>query len=166
MNAVRDCPAAKWFPARWQYALPRLIALIRGQFPTRARTDVDHILLALDREQSSVEQFAVGIGILLTVTWYCAELLPRRWMAAAPLLALAIIQIAIATLGFIGSGNRVRRNDAIVFTILTVASAWFASRGSIAACIFLGIVVLNALAAIALLALRGVVRRTEQQCGT
>ncbi|HYS55059.1 MAG TPA: hypothetical protein VER58_14980 [Thermoanaerobaculia bacterium] len=169
MNAVRDCPDAQWFPSRYHFALLRLMALVRGHFPTRPRTDVDHILLAIDSDQTALEQYLVSIWLLVTAACYVGALLPLRWsVAALPLAALAI-QLTITVLGVIGSGNHLRRNAIVLFGMMTIASAYFVTGASPArymAGLFLGVLALNFLSWLTLLALREAVRRREQRCAT
>ena len=169
MNAVRDCPDAKWFPSRYHFALARLIAFVRAHFPIRARTDVDHILLAIDDGQTAVEHYCVSIWLLVTATCYIAAVLPPRWAAAALPLGAAAIQLTIALIGTIGSGHHLRRNSLLLFGLMIIASAYFAIRNSpvrYVAWFFLGILILNSLAWLTMLALGNAVRRLEQRCET
>ena len=79
MTAYRDCPEARWFPSRYRFALPRLIAYVRSRFPTRPRTDVDHIMLTIDRDQTVGEQYPISVWMLTSGTCYVAAILPVRW---------------------------------------------------------------------------------------
>ncbi|HEX9500677.1 MAG TPA: hypothetical protein VGA10_03405 [Thermoanaerobaculia bacterium] len=171
MNAVRDCPAAKWFPSRHHFALARLLAFVRSQFPVRARTDVDHILTSFDRDQSAPEQYAIAIWIFVTSSCYIAAVLPTRWMVAAPVIAALAAQVVTGSVSVIGSvrANHLRRNSMVLFGLMIIASAYFAMQPALVRYVawsFLTVVVLNAIAWIAMIALRNSVRELEERCGT
>jgi hypothetical protein len=169
MNAVRDYPAAKWFPSRHHFALARLFAFVRSHFPVRQPTDVDHILLSIDRDQSAVEQYAIAIWIFVTLTCYVATLFSPRWMIAAPVIAASAVQVITGSISAIGSvrANHLRRNSIILFGLMIIASAYFALQPMLVryvAWFFLAVVALNAIAWIAMVALRNSVRKLEQRC--
>jgi len=171
VNAVRDCPAAKWFPSRHHFALARMFAFVRSQFPVRARTDVDHILTSFDRDQSALEQYAISIWIFVTSSCYIAAVLPTRWMVAAPVIAALAAQVVTGSVSVIGSvrANHLRRNSMVLFGLMIIASAYFAMQPALVRYVawsFLTVVVLNAIAWIAMIALRNSVRELEERCGT
>jgi hypothetical protein len=171
MNAFRDCPAAKWFPSRHHFALARLFAFVRSQFPVRQRTDVDHILLSIDRDQSALETYVIAIWIFLTFTCYVAAVLPPPWMIAAPAIAALLVQLITGSVGLIGSvrANHLRRNSMILFGLMIIASAYFALQPTLVRYVawsFLAVVALNAIAWLAMVALRRSVRKLEQRCAT
>jgi hypothetical protein len=171
MNAVRDCPAAKWFPSRHHFALARLFAFVRSHFPVRPRTDVDHILLSIDRDQSALETYAIAIWIFATFTSYVATLLPTRWMIAAPAIAALLVQLITGSVSLIGSvrANHLRRNSMILFGLMIIASTYFAMQSTVVRYVawsFLAVVALNAIAWLAMIALRDSVRKLEQRCAT
>jgi hypothetical protein len=171
VNAVRDRPAAKWFPSRHRFALARMFAFVRSHFPVRTRGDVDHILMAIHPDQSTVEQYAVSIWFYVTLTCYVAAILPIVWIATAPLIAALAVQIVTGSISLIGSirANHLRRNSMALFGLMTIASAWFAIQsGSVryVARFFLAVVTLNAIAWLVMIALRNSVREMEQRCAT
>ena len=169
MRAVRDDAAAQWLPSRRHFALTQLIGLIRGRFPTRPRTDVDHFLFAIDRDQTTSEQYAMSIWIFLTATCYAAAFLPPRWMAAAPVVAVLAIQVIISASGIGRLGeNHLSRNSAILLGIVTAISVYLALQPTpfrYVAWFFLAVVVADFVAFLVMLALRGHVRELEQHCG-
>lgn len=171
MRFVRDDPAAQWLPARRHFALTRLMALIRGRFPTSPPADVDGFLFAIDRDQTTAEQYAISVWISLTASCYVAAFLPIRWMAVAPVIAIFAIQVIIALLGLIGplGENHLTRNSVTLFSLLIATSLYLAFQPTpfrYVAWSFLTVVVLNFLAFLVMLALRGQVRELEQRCGT
>ena len=171
MNAVRDCPAAQWFPSRHRYALGRLFAFVRSHFPVRPRSDVDHILLAIEPDQAAVEQYTIAIWIFVTLTCYIATFLPARWMVTAPVIAALAVQIVTGSLSRIGSvrANHLRRNSIILFGLMIIASAHFATHPTLVryvAWFFLAVVILNAIAWLVMIALRDSVRELERRCET
>jgi hypothetical protein len=170
VRVVRDCPAAKWFPSRHRFALVRLMAFLRGKFRTPPRTDVDHIMLTIHRDQTAFEQYLLSAWFVVTATCYFAALLPPRWIAASLPLAALSIQLTIVLSG-IGSlrGNHLRRNSAALFAAMTIASAYFALQTSpvrYVAWFFLATLVLNGVASVIMILLRDSVMKLEQQCET
>ena len=171
MNAVRDCPEAKWFPSRHRFALARMFAFVRSQFPVRPRADVDHILISMHPDHSAIEQYAIAIWFFVTLTGYIAAVLPLRWMVSAPLIAALAVQIVTGSISAMGSvrANHLRRNSMTLFGLMIIASAWFAMQPGLVryvAWFFLAVVAFNAIAWLVMIALRNSVRELEQRCGT
>ena len=171
MNAVRDCPAAKWFPSRHRFALARMFAFVRSHFPVRPRTDVDHILISIHPDHSALETYTVAIWFYVTLTCYIAAVLPIRWMVTAPLIAALAVQIVTGSISAMGSvrANHLRRNSMSLFGLMIIASAWFAMQPGLVryvAWFFLAVVAVNAIAWLVMIALRNSVRELEQRCGT
>ena len=169
MTAYRDCPEARWFPSRYRFALPRLIAYVRSGFPTRPRADVDHIMLTIDRDQTVGEQYPISVWMLASVTCYVAAVLPVRWWPVAPFIAIVLMQLTIVSVGIIGPlhENHLHRTSMSLFGLMFIASAWFAMSKSpvrYVAWFFLGIAGLNAMAFLVMIALRKSVRQLERRC--
>ena len=169
MRAVRDDPAARWLPARRHFALTRLMALIRGRFPTSPPADVDHFLFAIDRDQTNAEQFAMSVFVFLTATCEVAAFLPMRWLAAAPIIAVLGLQviITISGIGRLGQ-DHLTRTSATLLIILIATSLYLALQPTplrYVAWFFLAVVVLDFVAFLVMLALRKQVREMEQRCG-
>ena len=169
MRAVRDDAAAQWLPSRRHFALARLTALIRSGFPTRPRTDVDHYLFAIDRDQTNAEQYAMSVLVFVTATCDVAAFLPLRWIAVAPVIAVVGIQVIITLSGIGRLGqNHLTRSSGILLGILIVASTYVALQPTLlryVAWFFLAVVVLDFLAFLVMLSLRKKVREMEQRCG-
>jgi hypothetical protein len=170
LRVVRDDPAAQWLPSRRHFALTRLMALIRSRFPTPPRADVDRFLFAIDRDQTTAEQYAISIWIFLTASCYVAAFLPPRWIAVAPLIAVLGIQVIITLSGIIGplGENHLTRTSVILLAVLIATSLYLALQPTVfryVAWFFLGVVVLNFVAFLVMLALRSRVREMEQRCG-
>lgn len=171
MKALRDCPAAKWFPSRHHFALARLFAFVRSQFRVRPRSDVDHILISIHPDHSALETYTVAIWFYVTLTCYIAAILPTRWIVTAPLIAAMAVQVLTASIGAMGSvrTNHLRRNSMALFGLMIIASAYFAMQPGIVryiAWFFLAVVLLNAIIWLAMIALRNSVRELEQRCET
>ncbi len=178
MNVVRDCPEARWLPARHRFALARMIAFFCANRPSSPPKGVDRLLLAIDRDQSAVENYTVTIWLLLTATLYVASLLPLTpgiaIVVATPIAAVALQGSFIlhALLWNLISGarirNNVKRNSVFLMTAMILASAYFATLRSpvrYVAWFFLGVLALNAVAAMIMFLLRNSVRELERKCG-
>jgi len=158
----------KWLPSRHHFALARLFALAMLTTTPPPPSDVDRIIFAVDRHQSTAENYAVSILFTVIVTCYVAALLP---MAAplALLVALPLAQIAIQIL--IVSGGLIVRsmaaNSAFMMLSAVAASLYFATRTTwvrFPAYAFLAIVALNAVAFVVMWLLRDRVRALELRC--
>ena len=117
---ISDNPAARWLPSRHYFALARLTAVVMGRSRTAPRLEVDHLLLAIDREQSAVENYTVSVWFWLTTACYLAAVFPfRPWIAIAIAIPLAafVVQVPI----YIGA------NSPILMLLHFCASAYFAS---------------------------------------
>lgn len=125
---------------RHRFALAKLLARMQREQPLPA--GVDRVLLAGDRDQSAVENYAISIWYCATVAVYIAALLPLRFpialIAAIPLTAIAI-ELPIYAGG----------NSFVMMLLLFMASAYFASHPGPAfymACFSLTLFVTNAIA--------------------
>ena len=86
MEIIEDNPDALWLPSRHRFALSRLIAyMLHGRI--HPKMDVDHLLLAIDRDQSAIETYAMSAWVLVVSVCYVAALLP---LPAAVSIGLAI----------------------------------------------------------------------------
>lgn len=158
MRIVRDREDARWLPSRFRYALFRLAALIRMTF-TRPR-ERRGIIVAIDPDQSSIENYAIAIWVVVTTSCFLAAVMP---FAIAILAATVVVQIPMHV---VGGGQRV--NSLVTLSLAAIAAAYLAMSPSwirFAAWQFLGIVILNGVAALIMLPLRGAVRRMEARCG-
>ena len=95
---IADKPSARWLPARHRFALTRLIVFALGPY-LPATMNAEHILLAVDRDQSAIENYAIAIWFLATSSCYVAAALPLSlgWsiLAAVPVAAF-LIQVPLA----------------------------------------------------------------------
>jgi hypothetical protein len=92
-------------------------------------------------------------------------------MIAAPAIAALLVQLITGSVSLIGSvrANHLRRNSMILFGLMIIASAHFAMQPTLVRYVawsFLVVVTLNAVAWLAMLALRNSVRKLEQRCAT
>ena len=116
---VADKPAARWLPARHRFALTRLIVFAVGRYAP-AKMNAEHLLLAIDRDQSAVENYTISIWFLATSACYVGAMLPLPivWsvLAAIPIAAF-VIQLPM----YFGA------TSAILMTLQFCAAAYFAT---------------------------------------
>ncbi len=167
MKVVRDCPAARWLPSRHRFALARLIAFVRLRVEvSRPRlSDVDHVVMVIDRDQSAIEHYVVSTWIFLTIVCYIAAILPLpigfAVAAAIPLAAVAV-QVPI----YAGAGAK--GNAVLIMVLLIMASSHFGTANSpvrYVSWFFFAVIVFNAVAWLIMILLRDSVRQREQRCG-
>lgn len=157
----------KWLPSRHHFALARLIALAMLR-PKPPADDVDHVVFAVDRHQSTAENYAVSILYTVITTCYIAALLPLSTPLAL-LVAVPLAQIAIQML-IVGGGLVLRTmtaNSAFMMLAAIAASLYFATRATwvrFPAYAFLAVVALNAIAFVIMWLLRDRVRALELRC--
>lgn len=172
MRVVRDRAEARWLPSRHRYALARLVAFLVLR---RARSEPrPGLVLAVDRDQSTPENLAIGIWAWLTWTCYAAAILPGAWKLAAPILGLLVLQIAVlAAIAFPLFGrnlyaNNHRISSVMLFVLLILASSYFATVSTwvrFVAWLVFAVFALNAIAAAILYPMRHAVRELEARCG-
>ena len=176
MNVVIDRPEARWLPSRHRFAISRLFAFARLRHDARPTAErPEHLILAVDRDQSASEAYTVAVWVLVTTASYLAAMLPLpiplAITAAVPLAALAI------HIPFIGGGLALRlvRRDAnragIVsagtMSLLLIWSSYVAQTTTWArfvAWLFFAVLVINGLAALTLWLLRASVQAAEERC--
>lgn len=127
MRVIRDCPAARWLPSRHRFALARLIAFIMSQRKASEKMNVDHLLLAIDRDQSAPEHYFLSIWFCVAGICYVAAALPLPVVLSA-ILAVPIATIAMQIPMYIGLPMRV--NSVLLLLVEFSASAYFASTTS------------------------------------
>lgn len=174
MRMIRGRREARWLPSRHNFALFRLFGFLRSH---AARPEPAEVILIVDRDQSSVENFSVAAGILLCLTCYLAATLFASWPIAAALavslpLALVVVELPfllLAPLCSVFQGERrLRAQSAAMMFLFLAASAWVAGSDSwarFAAWAVLATAVLNAAAAALLFLLRDRVARLESALG-
>lgn len=169
MKIVRGRADARWLPSRHNFALFRLGAYLRLR---SARPEVSDAIYVIDRHQSATETWLVQSWLIATVACYvAATLFSRLHLAVALLIALpltfACIDVpalisAIVIAPFVRNPHRV--NGAVVMLIPTVASLYYATRPTwlrFVAWQFLGVLALNAIAALIVFAMRDSIARLE-----
>ena len=117
---IRDNPAARRLPARHQFALGRLIASLMQRFATAPRLDVDHLLLAVDREQSAVENYTVSVWFWLSTACYLAAVLPLH-PAVAVAIAIPLAAFVVQVPLYLGA------NRPVLMFLYFCASVYFAT---------------------------------------
>jgi hypothetical protein len=174
MRLVRERTEARWLPSRHRYALARLFAflMLRRSRPGRR----PGLILAVDRDQSTLENLTVGAWAVLTTTAYLAAPMRGAWKLTALPLALIALQLPIYLLGAVVlplfgrplyAFNH-RFNSTFLWVLLILASSYVATAGGytrFVAYAFFVVVGLNALAAAVLFLMRGSVAAWEQRCG-
>ena len=184
MKIERPQATVPWIPSRRHHALFRLAAYLRMTRTSAERYVLDETkVLAIDRDQSSVETYAVATLVWFTVASFFAEVMSARMhIAAAGALALPLAAIAInASIPFTGTcitpllhaiglprgAHNINVTSTILLLVLTIAASWFALFDTwvrIPAWIFLGCLAANGAAAIVLFILRKRVREAEARC--
>jgi len=158
MRIVRDREDARWLPSRFHFALFRLAAFVRMTFthPQERRG----LIIAIDREQSTIEHYTMSIWFIATVACFFAYLMP---IALAIVVATIAVQVPIFTVG-----RKKNVNSIVMMSLATIAAAYLATTQTwirFAAWQFLALAALNAIAEIVMLTLRGAVKRMEARCG-
>ena len=176
MNVVVDRPEARWLPSRHRFAIARLYAFARLRHNARSTAErPEHLILALDRDQSATETHTVALWVFVTTASYFAAMLPLpiplAIVAAIPLASLAI------HIPFIGGGlavrlitrdeNNVKIVSAGTMSLLLIGSsyvAWTATWARFVAWFFFSVLAINGLAALILWLLRATVQAAEERC--
>lgn len=158
MRAVRNRADARWAPSRFNFALFRLGVLIIG-----SRMPVQHSageVLVIDRNQNSVESYAVSVWLVASLSAYTQSLMvrPIGWIAATLLsvpIVLALLQVIVVAGGFVvlpaPGRDHTPFNGALLMTAFAALSAWIASTSlwsRYVGMLFLIIVATNAAAAV------------------
>ncbi len=166
---VRDCPDARWLPSRHHFALARLVAFGVARRKELKPIDANHLLLAIDGDQSAVENYTVSIWIVSTAVCYIAAALPFQFGIAlfiAVPLAVVAVQLPIPVIGLLVKDKKVIAAALMVLMIL--ASYYFVTAPSpvrYIAWLFFGVIALNSIAWLIMAMLRRPVRDLEQRCG-
>jgi len=158
MRAVRNRADARWAPSRFNFAIFRLGVLIIGsRVPVEDRADD---VLVIDRNQNSVESYAVSFWLVASLSAYTQSLMvrPVGWIAATLLsvpIVLASLQIIVVAGGFVvlpaPGSDHTPFNGALLMTVFAALSAWIASTSLWSrhiGMLFLIIVAINATAAV------------------
>lgn len=181
VRVVHGRADARWLPARFNFALFRLFALLRVK---TSRPEPRDVALVVDRHQSVVEYFTVSAWIFLTVACWIAPVFPKGWplvvsvLVALPLANLAL-QAPIAVVGTmlvplwnVVTRRRVRdpmRVQSVAqMTILIVVAAALTRTGTwarLAAWQFLAVVALNAIASAIVFLMRRPMEEAERAVG-
>lgn len=189
MRMVWDRPEARWLPSRFRFALFRLFAWCRFHAGRTQSQRIGRLALAIDRDQSTVEQYSIATWILLTLSCYLAAFLTSMWHLAqpwraltivlTPLLAAVLVEIIFHASGAVavplwnamtGSRieNNIRLNSLVHMTFLFAVSAYFASMPGWVrpiAWIALSLFVMNGVAAVVLFAMRRRLDALEREYG-
>lgn len=180
MRTVRDRADARWFPSRHNLALFRLAAYLCLR---RAQPERRDGIFIIDRHQSTAETWLVMSWVTLTFACYLATTLFVDWHIALALpvslpLAVVLLEVpailsalTIAPLFHSIARNRTdgfRVNGVVIMLLFSAASAYFARHPSwirFVAWQFLGLLALNAVAAMVVFPLRHSIARLEAQVG-
>ena len=161
MNVVRDRPAAKWLSSRHRFALARLVAFAMLTLHREA-SDADHLILAVDRDQSALETYTASVWYLAVLILFLAAFVPL--LAALPL-SLVVVEIPVYVFGLPFGRPRVTSAGYLLCgaggaSYLAFQPTWVRAG----AYLFFGIVALNAIAFVVLWLLRHRVRAAEERC--
>jgi hypothetical protein len=162
VNVVRDKPAAKWMPSRHRFAIARLIAYVMLFVARPKAPEADHMILAIDRDQSTVESYTTTIWYLGTLTCFLTAFVPV--ILAFPL-ALIVVEIPIYVFGLPFNNRRAVSMGYVACG--AAASAYFAMQPTwlrFVAYGYFGMLALDAIAFMAMWLLRNRVRAAEERC--
>ena len=169
MRVVHDRPEVRPLPSRRRFALTRLIALLA---PANDDGGAEHIVLAIDPDQTPAESHLACFWFTATLACYMAVvlpvILPLALVVAVPLAVLSIPVICMLATLPLPDGDNTDVSSAALFIVLAIASAYFALQPSwvrFVAWFSLGVLIANALSAAILWLLRGRMRQLEARCG-
>jgi len=182
VKVVHDCPAARWLPSRHHFALMRLFAFVRFRSEDPMPPNLEHLALAIDRDQSAIEIYGVSLWLFATAVAYVAVLLPvpLGWAVALAIPVAGIaMQIPLTVIGGIliplwtavtgvKLENLQKLESVATMTLMVIASSYFAVARSPVRYIgwfFFAVFLLNAAAWLIMAALRTRVEEMERQCG-
>jgi hypothetical protein len=173
-----------WIPSRHRYALFRLVAYVRLLLARRNDYALDETkVLAIDRDQSTAETYAVSGLVSLTIVLFLTDVMSIRIHLAAaaaiaiPAAALAVSAAVVLTgtcitpllhaIGLPRGPHNINVNSTIMLLPVVLAASYFAASQRwvrVPAWFFLACIAANGLAAIALFMLRNRVREAEARC--
>lgn len=131
MKLIRNRADARWLPARFNFALSRLIAFAICR--TRQPRPQPGLVLAIDRNQSAVENYVVAAWFYVSSVMYlfaALQLGMPRWAAAAIAIpATAFLILLFTFLSAIGTRawreqNHIRMNHVVLMVVMTLISAF------------------------------------------
>jgi len=170
VKVVRDRDEARWLPSRHHFALTKLVAMIAMKRTTHRESSLKKIY-AIERDQSTLENYAIAIWLYVTGTAYLLAVTPKFTWIVIPWIAGFLIHVPCFVIGVIanrfGAVENRKLNGVSTMAMYLIASSWFATTDSpvaVIAWIFLGIVALNALAAVVMWMLRGTAAAMERRC--
>lgn len=169
MKVVRGRADARWLPSRHNFALFRLAAFLRLR---NAKPEPSDTMYVIDRHQSATETWLVMSWLIATVACFAAgTIFSRLHLAIALLIALPLTFVLIDVPALISAmliapfvRNRHRVNGIAVLLIPIAASLYFVTRPTwlrFVAWQFLGMLALNAIAALIVFVLRDSIARLE-----
>ncbi len=184
MRLLQGRAAMRCMPSRRHFAIFRLVAFLRLR-TVRVTGEPDRVL-SIDRHQSALEMYGVGVWLVLTlacflgallsewghVPWPLALLLavPLAWTAlqAATILTALVVPPLVRFLARRPGQNNIRINSFTVMLLFFTTAAYFATQRTwarFAAWQFLAAVGLNAVAAAIVFLLGGEISRLESSLG-
>lgn len=117
---IQDNPAARWLPSRHHFALTRLIAFVTGRVRTAPKLDLDLLLLAIDRDQTAIENYTIAVWFWLTTACYLSAVLPLH-PALAIVIAIPLAAFVVQIPMFFGA------SAPVLMLLYFCASAYFAT---------------------------------------
>lgn len=170
MRVVRDRNEARWLPSRHRFALAKLIAMVVMPRARREPTSLK-MIYAIQRDQSTLEHYSVAVWLYITATAYLIAITPPILWIVMPWIAGLAIHVPCFLIGWLaglagGNDNR-KLNGISTMAMMLIASSYFATTSSpvrFIAWFFLGVVALNAIAAVVMWLLRGTAAAMERRC--
>jgi hypothetical protein len=170
VKVVRDRDEARWLPSRHHFALAKLVAMVAMTRATTEKTSLRRIY-AIERDQNTVEHYSIAIWLYLTGTAYLMAVTPPIAWIVMPWIAGLALHVPCFTIGAIanqfGAIDNRKLNGVLTMALMLIASSYFALHDSpvrFVAWFFLGVVALNAVAAVVVWMLRGTAAAMERRC--
>ena len=184
MKIERPQAVVPWIPSRHRYALFRLAAWLRLSQTKDEQCVLDDLkVLAIDRDQSTMETLIVAGLVWLTFACFLTELLSRQLVlvaaaaiavpaaallinAAVPFVAIFITPV-LHLIGLPRGPHNINTNSTIMLMALTLAASYFALSSGwvrVPAWAFLICLALNGIAALVVFVLRKRIREAEARC--
>ncbi|HUP50453.1 MAG TPA: hypothetical protein VNA04_16890 [Thermoanaerobaculia bacterium] len=175
MRVARGRADARWLPSRHRFAASRLIAYL--VFRSIGPKERPGIVLAVHRDQSALENHAVGAWLMGSLTCFSFGILERfmTWPAAAilsPFAALVFVQV-FPVLPVVGPPRVRQRSNADLVSFLTMFATtmlaiYFAGTGGwvrYPAWVFLAVLGVNGAAWVVARLMRGRFEAAEREAG-
>ena len=136
MRLIRNRADARWLPKRFNLGIFRLIAFVMAR--KARREDHPGMVLAIDRHQSTFENYLLSIWFVVSFSLYAFGLMriagTPPWVAVLLALpaAIVVLQVIVVGTGFLSVAtlrgqNHIRLVTAVLMSATILLSAWIAT---------------------------------------